>query len=195
MKAIILAGGYETRLRPLTDDLSKCLLPVAGRPMVDWILDRIDEVDEIDAVHVVTNSRFAPDFRRWAQARPGVTVHDDGTSSNEDRLGAMRLARSSTLSRLGSRPKTARSAGTGTPMMGPLSESRCAGLRARRRSFAKSLRRGQLGCLQPGARAQLLLTGRFHPCRPGAPELAAREAAEPRSPRGRSSATGSCRQK
>ncbi len=89
MKAIILAGGYATRLRPLTEELSKCLLPVAGRPMVDWILDRIDEVDEIDAVHVVTNSRFAPDFRRWAQARPDVTVHDDGTSSNDDRLGAI----------------------------------------------------------------------------------------------------------
>jgi glucose-1-phosphate thymidylyltransferase len=89
MKAIILAGGYATRLRPLTEELSKCLLPVAGRPMVDWILDRIDEVNEIDGVHVVTNSRFAPDFRRWAQASPGVTVHDDGTSSNDDRLGAI----------------------------------------------------------------------------------------------------------
>ena len=89
MKAIILAGGYATRLRPLTDDLSKCLLPVAGRPMVDWILDRIRVVGEVDAVHVVTNSRFAPDFERWAAAREGVTVHDDGTSTNEDRLGAV----------------------------------------------------------------------------------------------------------
>jgi glucose-1-phosphate thymidylyltransferase len=89
MKAIILAGGYATRLRPLTDDLSKCLLPVGGRPMVDWILDRIEEVDEVDAVHVVTNSRFARDFEHWAMFKPGVTVHDDGTSSNEDRLGAI----------------------------------------------------------------------------------------------------------
>ena len=89
MKAIILAGGYATRLRPLTDDVSKCLLPIAGRPMVDWILDRIEGVDEIDAVHLVTNSRFAPDFREWARSRPRVAVHDDGTSSNDDRLGAI----------------------------------------------------------------------------------------------------------
>ena len=89
MKAIILAGGYATRLRPLTDDLSKCLLPVGGRPMVDWILDRIRGVAEIDAVHVVTNSRFAADFERWAAPQEGVVVHDDGTSSNEDRLGAI----------------------------------------------------------------------------------------------------------
>lgn len=89
MKAIILAGGYATRLRPLTDDLSKCLLPIAGRPIVDWILDRIEEVAEVDAVHIVTNSRFAEDFRRWSASKPDVTVHDDGTSSNDDRLGAI----------------------------------------------------------------------------------------------------------
>ena len=89
MKAIILAGGYATRLRPLTDDLSKCLLPIGGRPMVDWILDRVEEVEEIDEVHVVTNSRFARDFEHWAMSKDGVTVHDDGTTSNEDRLGAI----------------------------------------------------------------------------------------------------------
>jgi glucose-1-phosphate thymidylyltransferase len=89
VKAIILAGGYATRLRPLTENLSKCLLPVGGRPMVDWILERVRGVDEIDAVHVVTNSRFAGDFERWAESKDGVVVHDDGTTSNEDRLGAI----------------------------------------------------------------------------------------------------------
>ena len=89
MKAIILAGGYATRLQPLTDDLSKCLLPVGGKPMVDWILDGIRAVGEVDDVHVVTNRRFARDFEHWATFKDGVTVHDDGTSSNEDRLGAV----------------------------------------------------------------------------------------------------------
>ncbi len=89
MKAIILAGGYATRLRPLTDDLSKCLLPIGGRPMLDWLLDRVELVEEIDAVHVVTNHRFAQDFQHWAMFKPGVTVHDDGTTSNDDRLGAI----------------------------------------------------------------------------------------------------------
>ena len=89
MKAIILAGGYATRLQPLTDDLSKCLLPVGGRPMVDWILERIRDVEEIDEVHVVTNSRFAQDFEHWAMFKEGVVVHDDRTRSNDDRLGAI----------------------------------------------------------------------------------------------------------
>jgi glucose-1-phosphate thymidylyltransferase len=87
MKALILAGGYATRLRPLTDDRAKPLLPVAERPIVDWILDRITEVPVVDEIHLVTNARFADAFRDWAPE--DVTVHDDGTTSNEDRLGAI----------------------------------------------------------------------------------------------------------
>ena len=87
MRALILAAGYATRLRPLTDAVAKQRLPIAGRPMVDWLCDRVEQV--ADEVHVVTNARFASDFERWASARPRVTVHDDGTTSNEDRLGAI----------------------------------------------------------------------------------------------------------
>jgi len=88
VKCVILAAGYATRLRPLTDDLPKHLLPVGGRPMLDWVLDAVREVGELDEVHLVTNSRFAPAFERWAGTN-GVTVHDDGTTSNDDRLGAV----------------------------------------------------------------------------------------------------------
>lgn len=87
MKALILAAGYATRLRPLTDSLPKMLLPLAERPMLDYLLDRIRQVAEIDAIHLVTNSQFAPLFRDWAPDH--VTVHDDGTTSDEDRLGAI----------------------------------------------------------------------------------------------------------
>jgi glucose-1-phosphate thymidylyltransferase len=88
VKAVILAAGYATRLRPLTDDMPKHLLPVGDRHMLDWILDRLREIEELDAVHLVTNSRFADSFRRWAEPH-GIEVHDDGTRSNEDRLGAV----------------------------------------------------------------------------------------------------------
>jgi len=88
MKALLLAAGYATRLRPLTDSVAKPLLPVGGRPMIDWIVDRLGEVDELERVDVVTNSRHAADFERWADGR-GMVVHDDGTSSNDDRLGAL----------------------------------------------------------------------------------------------------------
>ena len=87
MKALILAAGYATRLRPLTDSTPKQLLPVGGRPMVDWILDRIEETSA-EEIHLVTNARFAEDFARWAEGKD-VVVHNDATTSNEDRLGAI----------------------------------------------------------------------------------------------------------
>ena len=88
----MLAAGYATRLRPLTDSVAKPLLPLAGRPMLEYLYDKIAAVRDVDELHVVTNSRFADDFRAWAGSRhrplPAV-VHDDGTTSNEDRLGAI----------------------------------------------------------------------------------------------------------
>jgi glucose-1-phosphate thymidylyltransferase len=87
VRAVILAAGYATRLAPLTDTIAKQLLPIGERPMMDWICDKVEEVT--DDIHVVTNSRFVADFERWAEGRPDVTVHDDGTASNDDRLGAI----------------------------------------------------------------------------------------------------------
>jgi glucose-1-phosphate thymidylyltransferase len=89
MNALILAAGYATRLRPLTDALPKQLLPVGGRPMLDWIADKLDAIPGLDGLHLVTNSRYAPDLSAWAEGRGGVEVHDDGTTSNDDRLGAI----------------------------------------------------------------------------------------------------------
>jgi glucose-1-phosphate thymidylyltransferase len=88
VKCVILAAGYATRLRPLTDDVPKHLLPVGGRPMLDWVLDSVREVGDVDEIHLVTNGRFAPSFERWADPH-GVGVYDDGTTSNDDRLGAV----------------------------------------------------------------------------------------------------------
>jgi glucose-1-phosphate thymidylyltransferase len=68
------------------------LLPLAGRPMLDYLLDRVDEIRELDEVYLVSNARFADDFRAWADERTGrlrVDVLDDGTTSNDDRLGAI----------------------------------------------------------------------------------------------------------
>ena len=87
MRALILAAGYATRLRPLTDSVPKQLLPVGGRPMVDWILDKLRETN-VEEIHLVTNARFATAFEHWAEGT-GVDVHDDGTTTNDDRLGAI----------------------------------------------------------------------------------------------------------
>jgi glucose-1-phosphate thymidylyltransferase len=92
VKAIILAGGYATRLHPITLEASKPLLVVAGKPMVDHVLDSVETLQEVDCAYVVTNAKFFPDYVAWAskQRRPFPVVPlNDGTTSNEDRLGAI----------------------------------------------------------------------------------------------------------
>jgi glucose-1-phosphate thymidylyltransferase len=89
LKAVILAGGYATRLYPLTRDRPKHLLEVDGRPLLELLLERLP-LGELDAVYVVTNAKFADRFREWAESYPAdIIVLDDGTTSEEDRLGAI----------------------------------------------------------------------------------------------------------
>lgn len=92
MKVILLCAGYATRLYPLTKDQPKPLLPVGGKPMIEWILGCIKSVPDIDGIYIVTNHRFAGHFEKWKNQYKdfkNICVFDDGTSSNEDRLGAI----------------------------------------------------------------------------------------------------------
>jgi glucose-1-phosphate thymidylyltransferase len=90
MKAVVLAAGYATRLYPLTLDRPKALLPVGGRPMLEHLLDRLDEVSGLGDVYVVTNSKFAGVVGDWAATSGrGVRIFDDGTTTEETRLGAI----------------------------------------------------------------------------------------------------------
>jgi glucose-1-phosphate thymidylyltransferase len=88
MKALVLAAGYATRLYPLTLDRPKALLEVGGRPMLDHVLERLQEMG-VDETIVVTNAKFTPHFQEWAKGKEGVTIVNDGTTSNDDRLGAI----------------------------------------------------------------------------------------------------------
>ena len=49
MKAIVLVGGEGTRLRPLTYDIPKPMLPVAGRPIIARILEWLGRHGVVDA--------------------------------------------------------------------------------------------------------------------------------------------------
>lgn len=89
MKCLILAAGYATRLYPLTKDFPKPLLEVRGRAILDWLIDDLGGAAE--EFIVISNHKFAGHFREWAekQKKP-IRVLDDGTGTNETRLGAVR---------------------------------------------------------------------------------------------------------
>lgn len=92
MKALLLGAGYGTRLYPLTKNVPKPLLPIGKKPMVEWILDRLIPVPGVDGVALVTNARFAQAFEAWAKlyrCPVPVRIYNDGTTSNDDRLGAV----------------------------------------------------------------------------------------------------------
>ena len=88
MKAIILAAGYATRLYPLTENFPKPLLMVGGKPILDWLIEDIENC--VEQFIVVTNHKFAGEFEKWSADKENVVIADDGTESNETRLGAVK---------------------------------------------------------------------------------------------------------
>lgn len=88
MKCIILAAGYATRLYPLTENFPKPLLEVGGKPILDWLIDDMNQTELIDEYIVISNHKFASIFEQWSQGR--YTILDDGTTSNDNRLGAVK---------------------------------------------------------------------------------------------------------
>ncbi len=95
MKVLILAAGYATRLYPLTLTQPKPLLPVAGKPMIEHVIDNIAPIGGIDRVYVVTNAKFAGHFQKWAdtyratKAKLDFTIVNDGSTDDSNKLGAI----------------------------------------------------------------------------------------------------------
>ena len=91
MKCLILAAGYATRLYPLTENFPKPLLQVGEKTILDWLVDDIDTAGMVDEYVVISNHKYAHHFDAWAKTKAmKVTVVDDGTDSNENRLGAVK---------------------------------------------------------------------------------------------------------
>lgn len=91
MKCLILAAGYATRLYPLTQNFPKPLLKVGEKTILDWLVDDIETARLVDEYVVITNHRFAEHFEKWAAEKSEkITVLDDGTETNETRLGAVK---------------------------------------------------------------------------------------------------------
>jgi glucose-1-phosphate thymidylyltransferase len=91
MKAVVLAGGYATRLWPITRNRPKMLLPVGETTVIDRVLEELEDDDRIDDVFVSTNERFAEAFEsHLADAdfeKPQLSVEE--TVDEDEKLGVI----------------------------------------------------------------------------------------------------------
>ncbi len=92
MKNIVIAAGYATRLGELTRNFPKPLLKIGDNTILGRMLDDIDTIPEIDEHIIITNHKFAHIFEDWKRSQSylkPITIVDDGTETNETRLGAV----------------------------------------------------------------------------------------------------------
>ena len=92
MKAVVLAGGFAKRMWPLTKDKPKHLLPVAGKPMLDYIVEKLELVPELDKIFVSTNAKFEAHFRRYTAEKKtpkDISLSVEDTRSEEEKLGSV----------------------------------------------------------------------------------------------------------
>jgi len=76
-KAMVLAAGLGSRMRPLTDHTPKPLVKVAGRPLLDHVLDKLAEAGAGEAV---VNVHYLPDQiieHVAARTRPRIIISDE----------------------------------------------------------------------------------------------------------------------
>ncbi|WP_435116399.1 nucleotidyltransferase family protein [Halolamina sp. C58] len=91
MKAIVLAGGYATRLWPITRNRPKMFLPVGEGTVIDDVFADLEADSRVDEVYVSTNERFADDFRDYLAdsefEKPVVSVEE--TVDEDEKFGVV----------------------------------------------------------------------------------------------------------
>ena len=91
MDAVVLAGGYATRLWPVTRNRPKMFLPVGGETVIDSVFDDLERDDRVETVYVSTNERFADDFAAYLDdspfEKPVLSVED--TTGESEKFGVV----------------------------------------------------------------------------------------------------------
>ena len=93
MKAVVLCGGFAKRMWPLTKDSPKSLLPIKGKPILEYILKKFESLEGLDQVFISTNNAFEQAFASFLQTYQSsklLKLVVEPTNSEEDKLGAVR---------------------------------------------------------------------------------------------------------
>jgi glucose-1-phosphate thymidylyltransferase len=91
--AIVLAGGYATRLWPLTKGTPKALLPIAGKPILNYIIEKLQAIEPpLSSITVSTNLLFQPQFESWLSLSGyrGIILTPDSASNEVEKPGAIK---------------------------------------------------------------------------------------------------------
>ncbi len=92
MKAIILCGGFAKRMWPLTKDKPKQLLEVAGKPILEYVLEEVETISHFSTVYISTNAKFADQFQDFLDKRENkldVELVIEPTQSEDEKLGSL----------------------------------------------------------------------------------------------------------
>ncbi|MFP4116193.1 MAG: sugar phosphate nucleotidyltransferase [Candidatus Aenigmatarchaeota archaeon] len=90
MKALVLAGGYATRLWPVTKNRSKPLLPLAGKPIISYTLDELEATEKVDRIYIATNEKFEDEFINFLATRENsYELIVESQKKEEEKYGAI----------------------------------------------------------------------------------------------------------
>lgn len=92
MKVIILAADYDARFYPLTKDIAKPLLPIRGKPVIEYTLNKVQLLEEAEEVFIVANDHFFKHYEKWLDNFPcriPVKLINNGLKTRKDSLGAV----------------------------------------------------------------------------------------------------------
>lgn len=92
MIAIILAAGYGTRLYPLTINKAKALIEIKGKPILAYLLDKIEKSKIINKIYIITNNKFYNKFKEFLKNfnyKKEIELINDQTNDEKEKLGAI----------------------------------------------------------------------------------------------------------
>ncbi len=91
MKVILPAGGYATRMYPLTLDKPKALLEIGGKSIIDYCIDKVSYLEH-NGILIVSNSKFYDKFIEWREKSDKkniMTILSDGSRDESEKLGSV----------------------------------------------------------------------------------------------------------